>query len=504
MSAPRRFLNSLALTVAALVVALTGGQRAIAQQAALEPPDFRWSAERMAAVAEAFRDDLDHIPGEVLVKFRPGMGPGSQAGALSVLRGDVPARDQHWMGDLLLVRAPDEPDVEQMAARLAAQPEVEYAHPNYLSRTQQAVTPNDPFFTTHQWNFNVINMPLAWEINRGGSPQVVVAVIDTGVTEVNTTLNFTLWTGSRFEVVPIPYATNPDLNIAQMLPGRDFVFFSAGTPVLDMVGHGTHVAGTVVQATDNNLGLAGIAHQSRLLPLKACIGYWEVQIIQSSRGIPGFVPPSNRGGCPTSAVVEAIRYAADSGAHVINLSLGGTSAAPAYLDALQYAVARGAFVSLSAGNEFEAGNRRTYPASYAAEIDGVMSVAAVGNTNQRAYYSSTGPWVEIAAPGGNARQGNQALIYQATLSSADMDPDSVIIPRFNRYVVGGSQGTSMAAPHVAGLAALLHSQGITSPAAKEAAIKRFARDLGSPGRNDEYGYGLIDARAALRGLGLAR
>jgi serine protease len=504
MPRARGLWRMVALAAVAAVAALSAGLPVSAQQGGSDPPLFRWSAERMAALAEAFRDGLDHVPGEVLVKFRPGQGPAGQASALSVLRGDVPVNDQHWMGDLLLVRAPGEPDVEQMAVRLAAQPEVEYAHPNYLAWTQQAVLPNDPFFSSHQWNFNAINMPLAWEINPGGSPDVVVAVIDTGVTEVATTLTFQLWTGQRFETHGITYAINPDINASQMLPGRDFVFFAAGTPVLDMVGHGTHVAGTVVQATNNNLGLAGIAYQSRLLPLKACFGYWEIQIVQSANNVPGFVPPTNRGGCPTSAVVEALRYAADQGAHVINLSLGGTNAAPAYQEALQYAVSRGAFVAMSAGNDFETGNRRSYPASYAAEVDGAMSVAATGTTNERAFYSNTGSWVEIAAPGGNSRQGVSALVYQASLSNADMDPVTVIVPRFDRYVLSGTQGTSMASPHVAGLAALLHSQGITTPAAKEAAIKRFARDLGSPGRNDEYGYGLIDARATLRGLGLAR
>lgn len=115
MSAPRRILSSAALVVVALA-AFTAGQGTSAQTAGIEPPPLRWSAERLAAMAEAFRDDLDYIPGEVLVKFRPGMGPVAQASVLSVLRGDVPAGDQHWIGDLLLVRAPDEPDADQMAA----------------------------------------------------------------------------------------------------------------------------------------------------------------------------------------------------------------------------------------------------------------------------------------------------------------------------------------------------------------------------------------------------
>jgi serine protease len=90
-----------------------------------------------------------------------------------------------------------------------------------------------------------------------------------------------------------------------------------------------------------------------------------------------------------------------------------------------------------------------------------------------------------------------------TTNQADLNP-FLLSPRFDRYVERGLQGTSMAAPHVAGVAALLYSQGITNPAAIEAALKRFARDLGPPGCDDEYGYGLVDARAALRGLGVVR
>jgi len=132
-------------------------------------------------------------------------------------------------------------------------------------------------------------------------------------------------------------------------------------------------------------------------------------------------------------------------------------------------------------------------------------VGAVGRSRARSYFSTTGPQVEVVAPGGDFRDGGlSGLVYQTGLFFPDFDPFTVTVPRFDRYVDVPAQGTSMAAPHVAGLAALLYSQGVTRPAAIEAAIKAFAVDLGTPGRDDQYGYGLIDARTSLRGRGAAR
>ena len=181
------------------------------------------------------------------------------------------------------------------------------------------------------------------------------------------------------------------------MQGRDFTFL--GGPVRDLDGHGTHVAGTVLQETNNGVGLAGIAYNARLLPLKACLARWDIQILLGAAGIPGFM--DGDGWCETAAVAAAIRYAADSGAQVINVSIGGPTPSPIYLDALRYAVQRGAFVAISAGNDAEEGNPVEYPAAYAAQIDGVMAVGAVGPSGKRAFYSNTGPHVEIAAPGGS-------------------------------------------------------------------------------------------------------
>ena len=206
---------------------------------------------------------------------------------------------------------------------------------------------------------------------------------------------------------------------------------------------------------------------------------------------------------PTSS--PAIRAAADAGAKVINLSLGGPGPAPAYADAINYAVQRGAFVAIAVGNEFEDGNPIEYPAAYAAQIAGTMSVGAVGRGLNRAFYSNTGSHLEIVAPGGDSREsGSSGLVLQTGLVEPDFDPATVVSPRFDRYADAAKQGTSMASPHVAGLAALIYSQGVTSPPAIEAALKQFARDLGDPGSDAQYGAGLIDARATLRGLGIAR
>ena len=457
----------------------------------------RSTIERMA---HAWNEALPYVPGEVLVKFRSGTTTASQTGALSVMRSPLDAAETEWIGDVLLARTTSEPDPEAAAAALRRQPEVEWAQPNYIRRLHS--TPNDPAFP-RQWNFEMIDMTRAWDINPGANSGVVIAVIDTGITTASANYQFTLWTGARLESVTVPVAVSPDFAPSRILPGRDFVFWSG--PVLDFNGHGTHLSGTVLEETNNNLGFSGIAYGARLLPLKACLSYWDLQILQSSAGIPGYVDPNENGDCPDSAVAQAIRFAADNGARVINLSLGGPSPSPIALDAINYAVSRGTFVSMSMGNDYERGNGTQYPAAYAPQINGAVSVGAVGRSQRRAYYSSTGGHLELAAPGGDLRDGGlPGTVYQIGLFQSDFDPFTVIRPRFDRYFEQPLQGTSSAAPHVAGLAALLYSQGITNPAAIEAAMKRFAKDIGAPGKDDEYGYGLIDARATLRGLGVAR
>jgi subtilisin family serine protease len=210
-------------------------------------------------------------------------------------------------------------------------------------------------------------------------------------------------------------------------------------------------------------------------------------------------------------VARGIRYAVDNGAKVLNMSFGENDGpSPVIRDAIAYAVAHGAFVAIAAGNEFEDGNPISWPAAYAADMQGVVAVGAIGRDKQRAFYSNTGAYVELVAPGGNDRVGGTpGEIVQQTYNFDFVDtflngPAAFRAPRFDIFQYQFFEGTSMATPHVSGFAALLLQQGITSPAAIEAAMEQFATDLGPVGRDNQYGYGLINPRAALRGLGLAK
>jgi serine protease len=337
----------------------------------------------------------------------------------------------------------------------------------------------------------------------GGDANVIVAVVDTGITSFATQdVTVKTWSGSAIVSYTMPVGPSPDFTLSRFVSPRDFTISTTSPPqiVMDTEGHGTHVAGTIGENTNNGVALAGIAYNVRIMPLKACQSYWDVQFARSANGFTGFAPLDS-GGCPTSATNAAIRFAADNGARVINYSIGGTSPNATIRDAMTYAISKGVFVAMSNGNEFEDGNPTTYPASYGPSLNGAMSVAATTRVDSKSYYSSTGVQTEIAAPGGDGRQGN--VVWQQSILSTDYNQFNVIFPRFDRYSERGFQGTSMASPHVAGLAALLVSQipNIT-PAQIEFIIRTTAKDIGAAGRDDSFGHGLIQPRAALFGQGI--
>jgi serine protease len=455
----------------------------------------------VANIVKAAMDGLDWVPGEVIVKFRDEL-PEFVVGQLAsrVLPRERPTRVTP-LGDAFLLEMENKTDVESVVAVLGAQPEVEYAEPNYLHHL--TLTPNDPRFSA-QWNLSTIGMETAWDIAPSGAANVTVAIIDSGLAFLDTSFLYSYWNGRTFSRVSVPFAAADDLITAGRVTSPYDFFWNDSYPV-DLGGHGTHVAGTIGQLTNNGKGVAGIAYGVKLMPLKVCFGHWDAQFWYGELGWPGWVDTDTEG-CDTADEVRAIRYAADNGAKVINMSLGGSTPSIAVRDALTYAVQKGVFVAISAGNSYENGNPTQYPAAYAKEIEGVVAVGAVGRNLSRSYYSNTGSYLELAAPGGDLRGGTAGGILQQTLNGAyfDYPPSRLLVPRFNVLTEASYQGTSMAAPHVAGLAALLVSRGINRPEAIEAALKRFARDIGATGRDDEYGYGLIDARATLRGLGVAR
>lgn len=267
------------------------------------------------------------------------------------------------------------------------------------------------------------------------------------------------------------YEKAPDLAGTLFVPGYDFI--NDDSHANDDEGHGTHVAGTIAQSTNNGLGVAGVAFNCSIMPVKVL---------------------SCAGSGTYAEVADGIYFAVDNGADVINLSLGGSAPSATLENAVAYAYNNGVTVVAAAGND--GSSTIIYPAAY---DDYVIAVGATRYDQQLAYYSNYGPSLDVVAPGGQ-------LINPVTGKRFDQNGDGygdgVLQQTFGDTPVDWSywfyQGTSMAAPHVSGLCALLISNGNTiTPAEVKAALQDTAEDLGNPGRDDTYGYGLIDANAAL-------
>jgi serine protease len=478
------------------------------------------NAQRMGA------SGLSYTPGRVIVKFRDEAQMQDRRDAVKRASDTGEIADRPSYADFDIVRIDASEDAEAVSQMLNGRPEVQYAQAAY--RVHSTFVPNDPLYSTLQWNLPMLNLEKAWDIQPTAGSSITVAVVDTGIAYMNAIITANLPAfrdaqGNRYPAlgnVTIPYSAAPQL-VGAGNAGRIVAPFDVTTggakPPLDFDGHGTHVSGTIGQLTNDGILTAGVAFNVKLMPVKVLSSVWDVL----------FGNATDVGGSDDD-VARGIRYAADNGAKIINLSLGSdgpsncaTNAsqpgcAPVIEAAMRYAVGKGVFISVAAGNSYEDNvppfglNPTSVIAEIASRIPGAVSVAAVDRSKAHAYYSSSGSYIEIAAPGGSERGfGTNGFIRQQTFDftvtdTFNLPPSQFIAPRFDIFGYIGYIGTSMAAPHVSGVAAMLMQQGITDPAAIEAALEKSAVDLGSPGRDNDFGFGLVDARAALRGLGLTK
>lgn len=296
------------------------------------------------------------------------------------------------------------------------------------------VRPNDPLFAD-QWPLERMGALRGWRVERGAASDVVVAVVDSGVDY-----------------------SHPDLK-DRMVDGFDFA--NRDDDPVDDHGHGTHVAGIVAAEPDNRRGIAGVSWGASIMPLKAC---------------------DTEGACGTFDVAAALAFAAVGGARVVNISLSGPhdSCPPELLLAGTLAEQRGVLLVASAGNSAQDGNPVMYPAA----CDGYVAVGATAQDDRWAPFSEHGDYVDLSAPG---------VRVPSTLPPGLTITDDPATPGY-----GPADGTSMAAPHVSGLAALLFAQHPEwTPLEVEEHMEATAVDLGPRGADDRFGAGRIDIARAL-------
>jgi serine protease len=421
---------------------------------------FRPESETKTLSADAVAY-ADTDPDDILVDLKDGTSPAAIEQAIGIDL--VLVDDSGVAAKTSLYRAHVDPaQRDTILAALSKRADVEIAEPDatfMLSPEAMQIVeappvdpaspgfPNDPQFK-YQWHMNQIGMKEAWKLADGNG--VVVAVLDTGVA----------------------YGNHDKFHLLEDLEGIGFVkpynFVSNNKNAYDDHGHGSHVTGTIAQVTNNGKGVTGIARNVKIMPLKVL-----------SAGGSGSV----------GGIADAIRYAADNGAKVINMSLGGPYPSKVLAKAVAYAHDKGVTVVCAAGNESR--SKVGYPAAY----PGAVAVSATQYDEDITFYSNYGKDIDVAAPGGNTRvdqngDGMNDGVLQNTIEIGN--------PKKSGYF--GFMGTSMASPHVAGVAALVVGEGVTDPKAVEKVLKDSARKPGNGKKysTDKYGAGIVDAPAAIK------
>ncbi|HSK47505.1 MAG TPA: S8 family peptidase, partial [Coriobacteriia bacterium] len=365
--------------------------------------------------------------GRVLVAYKPGKR--SEAVASAKSRGASLVSTSERSG-FVVVKTPASTSDKAFAAQIAKQDGVKYAEPVYTRRAAFSFTATDTYYPM-QWGLERVGAEAAWDVTRGAST-VKVAVIDSGVD-----------------------AGHPEL-ASQVDTANDYDFVDDDAVANDANGHGTHVAGIIAAETDNATGVAGLANESTLLP---------VRVLDAA------------GNGDTPAIVNGIRWAADHGARVINMSLAGGDFSQAEYDAVQYARGKNVVVVAAAGNNAD------WPVSYPARYPGVIAVGSIDNADALSYFSNIGAQIDLVAPGEDILS-----TYPLALTSTAFGQ--------NGYEM--KSGTSMAAPHVAAAAALVAAKNTSwTPDQIEGTLKTTADDKGPAGRDSAFGWGVVRPDQAL-------
>jgi serine protease len=405
-----------------------------------------------------------YVPGEFLVKFKSNVSE-QTIETLNSSNGVSTIYTSPYTGFRRL-KAPSDVTVADMVEIYQANSNVEYAEANYIAYAMKA--PSDELYP-HQWHlyntsYGGINVESAWTISTGSG--AIVAILDTGIAYED-------YSEKNPAVSNRSYQQAPDLADTFFVAGYDFVNHDEHPNDDSVSGHGTHIAGTVAQSTHNGIGTAGVAFNAYLMPVKVLDSY----------------------GVGTYAdIAEGIIWATENGAHVINLGLGGSEPSTVLEEAIAYAYNRGVTLVAAAGNDGIGGVG--YPAAY---DDYVIAVGATRYDETLAYYSNYGLSLDLAAPGGdlnvdqNEDDYGDGILQQAYKIEGygTMSWDYIFM-----------EGTSMAAAHVSGVAALLIANGnATSPAEVREALESTAEDKGTAGWDISYGWGIVDAYAALQWAG---